>query len=392
MQPSTELTEENKSGKDRNNREPEQSRIQQLASQLTRRREGMGRQHKIRRWVYGLLFLLILVAGYIIWHVYRPIPVTTTVVSYQRIGSTAQPVLRSSGYVTYPRIATISAQTQTPVTRLRFDVGDQVQAGAVLAEFDHRELLSRRDVQQVTVSDLEATLQRIQNLYEGGAASEASLQQAQTQLTAAEANLNLLNTQIANSVIRAPFDGIVIDKLVEAGEVAAQGVCRLADNSRILVAADINQEDISQITMESSAVVSLDAYPETEYAAAIYEIMPAVDPAKNTIEVKIALLDPDDRFKSNMSTKVFFTDERVTENARLQAILTVDRSAVISGTDGGSELMIIQNQVVKRRPVKLGNPIGDQMIEVLSGVEANQRVVLNPGQYDLKPGDRVEII
>ncbi|WP_142713495.1 efflux RND transporter periplasmic adaptor subunit [Fodinibius sediminis] len=392
MQPSTEFTEHSKSRKQEPAREPEQSRIQQLASRLTRRREGMGRRHRIRRWAYWLLFFLILAAGYLLWQAHRPVPVTTTIVSYQRIGSAAQPILRSSGYVTYPRIATISARIQTPVSRLAFNIGDRIQAGAILAEFDRSELLSRRDVQQVGVRDLEATLQRMQNLYEGGAVSEASLQQARTELAAAQASLRLLNTQIDNSVIRAPFEGIVIDKLVEAGEVATQGVCRLADDSRTLVTVDINQEDIAQISMESSAVVTLDAYPETEYAAAIYEIMPAVDPAKNTIEVKTVLLAPDNRFKPNMSAKVFFTDEKVTANARLQAILTVDRSAVIEGKDGRNELMVVQDQVVKRCPVELGKPIGDQLIEVLSGVDANQRVVLDPGRYDIQPGDRVEIL
>lgn len=388
MESSTETT--TKPSDQQKEQATDKSRIQQLASQLTRDREEHSKKRKIRRWVLWILLLGIAVAGYFLWQAYRPTPVTTSVVSYQRIGSAAQPVLRLSGFVTYPRIAVISAQIQTPVTRLNFAIGDRVQEGDILAEFDHSELLARRQVQQITVGNLEATLQRVQNLYNGGAASDADLQNARTQLAEGRANLELLNTQIENSIIRAPFSGIIIDKMVEVGEVATQGICRLADNAQILVAVDVNQEDIAKVTPQSSAVVSLDAYPQTEYAADIYEIMPSADPAKNTIQVKVGLLHPDDRFKPNMSAKVFFTNQDVTENAPVKAVLTVDKAAILKQNDG-PKLLVIQNGRIRERPVELGISVGDRLVEIKSGVQPDQRVVLNPQQYRLKAGDRVTI-
>lgn len=368
-----------------------QTRIQKLAAELTRERNQSQTRRKIRRWIYWSLFLILIVAGYFVWRAYRPIPVNTSVVSYQRIGSTAQPILRLSGYVTYPRISTISARVQTPVIQLGFDVGDRVQRGALLAEFDHSELLTRRNVQQITIRDLQETLTRVQNLYKAGAASDADLQNAQTQLESARANLNLINTQIDNSIIRAPYSGLVIDKMVELGELATQGICRLADDSKILVEVDVNQEDIAKINADQSAVVLLDAYPETEYAADIYEIMPTADPSKNTIQVKVEVLKPDVRFKPNMSAKVFFTDERVTENSAVKAVLTVDKSAVFK-RDGSTHLYIIQRGRVRERTVELGEPIGDRLLQIKSGVNPDQRVILNPMQYNLELGDRVEIL
>lgn len=368
----------------------EKSRIQQLASQLTRGREEVNKKRKFRRWIYWAVFLVVAAAGYWIWQMYQPILVTTSVVSYQRIGATAQPVLRLSGLVTYPRIAVISGDVQNPVTRLTFNLGDHVQAGQVLAEFDQSEFLARREVQQIAIGDLEESLQRTQNLYDGGAASEADLQQIRTELASARANLNLLNTQISNSVIKAPFSGIIIDKMVELGEVASRGICRLADDSSILVTVDVNQEDISKITTESSAVVSLDAYPDTEYAADIYKIMPVADPAKNTIQVMVRVLQPDERFKSDMSTKVFFTDTKVTENATVKAVLTVDQAAVIK-EEGQNKLFVIENGKVRERTVELGNTIGDRLVEIVSGAEADERAIQNPQQYNLKVDDRVQI-
>jgi|GEM_PF-3268400 len=369
----------------------EQTRIQKLAAELTRERNKSQTRRKIRRWIYWSLFLLLIVGGYFVWRAYRPIPVNTSVVSYQRIGSTAQPILRLSGYVTYPRISTISARVQTPVIQLGFDVGDRVQKGALLAEFDHSELLTRRNVQQITIRDLQETLNRVQNLYKAGAASDADLQNAQTQLESARASLNLINTQIDNSTVRAPYSGLVIDKMVELGEIAARGICRLADDSKILVEVDVNQEDIAKVHADQSAVVLLDAYPETEYAADIYEIMPTADPSKNTIQVKVEVLKPDDRFKPNMSAKVFFTDEKVTENSTVKAVLTVDKAAVFK-RDGATHLYIIQRGRVRERTVELGEPIGDRLVEIKSGVNPDQRVILNPLQYNLDLGDRIEVL
>jgi len=363
----------------------EKTRIQNLASQLSRGREDFTKKKRIKRWMYWILFLVIAVAGYSLWRFYQPATVATSFISYQRIGSTAQPILRLSGYVTYPRISVISAQTQTPITKLNFDIGDQVQAGNILAEFDHSELLSQRTAQLVTIRNLQETLQRTQNLYKGGAASDADLQNAQSQLSAAQANLDILNTKIESSIVRAPFSGLIIDKMVEVGEIATQGICRLADNSKILVTADVNQEDISKITSNTSAVVSLDAYPDIEYAGTIYEIMPTADPAKNTIQVKVALLNPDDRFKPNMSTKVFFTNEKVTQNAQVKAVLTVDKSAIIQ-QDGSASLFIIRDNRAIKKEVKLGQPIGDHLVEIVSGVEPDQRAIINPVQSHISDG------
>lgn len=385
MESSTETKPE--SGKQTKN---EKSRIQELASQLTRNRADTKQRRKVKRWITWILLIALVGIGYWVWQMYRPTPVTTTVISYQRVGSAAQPKLRLSGTVTYPRIATISAQIQTPVTRLQFDVGDRIKEGELLAEFDHSELLARRQIQRITIRDLEETLQRMQNLYEGGAASDSDLQNIRTQLATARANIDLLNTQIENSMIRAPFTGIIIDKMVEIGEIATHGICQLADDSRILAAVDVNQEDISKITPQSSAVVSLDAYPETEYAATIFEIMPTADPAKNTIRVAVALLNPDDRFRPNMSTKVFFTDQKVTENAPVKAVLTVDKAAIWE-ENGQPTLFVIEDGRITKQTVELGISIGNQLVEIQSGIERDQRVVLNPVQYGLSPGDRVTV-
>ncbi|HYW36402.1 MAG TPA: efflux RND transporter periplasmic adaptor subunit [Balneolaceae bacterium] len=388
----TSLTEskEKKQSQQDDNASSDKTRIQQLASQLSRDHSEGARKRKIKRWIYVILIIGLIVAGYFTWQAFRPTAVVTSVISYQRVGVAAQPLLRVSGYVTYPRISTISARVQTPVDQLNFTTGEHVKKGQILAIFDHQELLSRRNAQRITINDLKETLQRTRQLYKGGAASEADLQNVQTQLATAQANLAVLNTQIDNSIVRAPFSGLIINKMVEVGEVASRGVCQLADDSNILVSVDINQTDISKITPQTSAVVTLDAYPNTEYAAKIYEIMPTADEAKNTIPVKLKLLHPDNRFKPNMSAKVFFTDQNVTQNARLKAVLTVDKSALIK-QNGVNFLYIVRNGKARKRKVQLGRPVDERLITIKSGVKPNQRAILDPQQYHLKNGDWVKI-
>ncbi len=372
-------------------KEPDKTRIQKLAAQLTRDREKTSRKRKVKRLIYSLLTLLAMVAVWYIWKAYEPIQVTSSVVSYQRVGITAQPVLRLSGYVTYPRVSTISATAQTPVTRLTFNVGDNVQQGALLAEFDNTELVNKRQIQEITIRNLEEILTRTKNLHLTGGASEADLQQTENQLELAQASLNLLNTQINNRTILAPFSGLIIDKMVEIGEMAIQGICRLADDSSVLAEVDVNQEDFTKINENQSAAVILDGYPGMEYAADIYQIMPSANLATNTVNVKVRLLNPDSRFKPNMSVKVFFIDQEVFENTPVKAVLTVERTAVIEN-DGETVVWLIQNGRVRERIVELGKPIGGRQMEVISGIEPNQRVILNPQSHNLKPGDRVQIL
>lgn len=372
-------------------KEPDKTRIQKLAAQLTRDRDKTSRKRKVKRMIYSLLTLLVMVAAWYMWKAYEPIQVTSSVVSYQRVGITAQPVLRLSGYVTYPRVSTISATAQVPVTRLTFNVGDNVQQGTLLAEFDNTELVNKRQIQEITIRNLEEMLTRTKNLHLTGGASEADLQQTENQLELAQASLNLLNTQINNRAIQAPFSGLIIDKMVEIGEMAIQGICRLADNSSILAEVDVNQEDFTKINENQSAVVILDGYHGMEYAADIYQIMPSANLATNTVNVKVRLLNPDSRFKPYMSVKVFFIDQEVFENQPVKAVLAVEKTAVIEN-DGETVVWIIQNGRVRERLVELGKPIGGRQVEVISGIDPNQRVILNPLMHNLKPGDRVQIL
>lgn len=373
-----------------NERSSRDNAVKDLAGKLTRDRGEGARKNLKKRWIVALVIVLLGVGTYFTWQYFKPVSVEMAFVSYQRLGPTAQPILRVSGYVTYPRISVVSTSYRAPVQQVLFDVGERVQAGQLLARFDDAELLARQRVHQVAIADLEETVRRTQNLLEGGAASQADLQQAQTRLETERANLALVDTQLEQTRVRAPFTGMVMEQLVEVGEVPQQGICRLADNSSTLVQVDISQDDISRIGPMQPAVVMLDAYPDSEYVARVDELLPTADAARNTITARVRVGAPNTLFKPNMSTKVFMVNEPLQQNSLVESALAVDPSAVMQ--DGNESFVwVIRRGKIQKRAVKTGPPIADQL-KVLSGLRADERVVINADQYNLSEGTRVQIM
>lgn len=364
--------------------------VKELAGKLTRDRGEGARKNLKKRWMVTVVVLLLAAGAYFTWQYFKPIPVQMAFVSYQRLGPTAQPILRVSGYVTYPRISVVSTSYRAPVQQVLFEVGERVQAGQLLARFDDAELLARQRVHEVAIADLEETVRRTRNLLDGGAASQAEFQQVQTRLETERANLALVDTQLEQTRVRAPFTGMVMEQLVEVGEVPQQGICRLADNSSTLVEVDISQDDISRISPMQPAVVMLDAYPDSEYVARVAELLPTADAARNTITARVRVRDPNTLFKPNMSTKVFMVNEPLRQNSLVESALAVDPSAVIKA-GGESFVWVIRRGRVQKRAVKTGSPIAGQL-KVLKGLRADERVVINAEQYNLSEGTRVRIM
>jgi membrane fusion protein (multidrug efflux system) len=368
---------------------PNSKRLHKLANKLVRDRGKTGRKRKRKKLIIWSSLLLAVLTGVAIWQILKPTPVEVAFVSYQRMGPTSNPVLRLSGYVTYPRISTIGTTARTPVIRLNFKVGDQVKQGDILAVFDDSRLQAQLQAQEISIRDLQETLARTQNLYNAGAASDAELQSIQTKLASARSETNLIRDEIAQTTVRAPYSGLIIDKLVEVGEIPTSGLCRLADNSMTLVSVDIGQEDIALINENQPAVVILDSYPETEYAATLYQILPTANQAKNTIQANIRVLKPDQRFIPQMSAKVFITNEKQDENQQVRAVLAVNKSVFIQKDNNYYVWQVKRGQAYERKVI-----VGDTLqnsIQIKSGLKADDRVIIEPEKYKLYQGIHVEL-
>ena len=366
-------------------------RVKTLAQRLTRSRQPAGTQGSRRTLLLFILVALLSVPGYWIWQAYRPQPVEVVIASYQRAGAAAHPILRQSGFVTYPRMITVGSNSAGIIDRITFEEGDAVQKGEILASFDDKTLLAQKSTHEAAVQDARQTLTRTQNLHAAGAASSIALQQAQTRLQAALAQVELVDVLIESAQIRAPFSGRILERLADVGERVPAGICILVDDSKTLIEIEISQDEISLLQENQPALVVLDAYPEMEYAGELFRMRPMASRTTNTIRAQVELFEPDPRILPNMSARVYFVSDEQTSNAQVYSVLALDQSALF--TEGSeSYVWIVEGGRTHARRVEIGSTLGGEEIEIIEGLQADDVVIKSPSQYALIEDIRVEII
>jgi HlyD family secretion protein len=198
-----------------------------------------------------------------------------------------------------------------------------------------------------------------------------------------------------NTIIRAPIGGTVLERNVERGEFVTNGfvgdkgakgyVVSLANLNDLQVELDINQSDFAKIGVSDVAWVSTDAYPDRKYEGHIVEIAPVANRAKGTVQIKVAILHPDDHLRPDMNASVAFIapGQRAGQEPTNQAV-RVQISAVHQNT-----VFVVENGRVAKRSVLVGRQSGD-MTEVRRGLAPGEQVVQNP-PATLKDGDSVRI-
>ena len=204
------------------------------------------------------------------------------------------------------------------------------------------------------------------------------------------------------TIIRAPFDGVVVLKDAEVGEVvspnsqaggSARGsVVTMVDFSSLEVQAEVPETSLTAVRLGASALIFLDACPEKPYPAEVDRIWPTADRQKATIEVRLRFLERDDRLRPEMGVRVVFTEAISTASgeapAETEALLLVPANALIreNGKDG---VFVLERDTVRFRAITLG-PRQAERVGVLSGLQENERIVLSP-PTTLADGDRVRI-
>lgn len=199
------------------------------------------------------------------------------------------------------------------------------------------------------------------------------------QVEEARGDVAFYETQLANTLIRAPVTGTILERVVEKGEFVttsfvgergAKGyVASLANLKDLRVELDINQNDFSKLKPDQRAVVTTDAYPDRKYEGVIDEIAPEANRQKATVQVKVKVLAPDEYLRPEMNSSVAFVEKNSAVVSKAQPPVSVPPAAVRNG-----EVFLIVDGKAVRRPVKA----------LLGGEE----VILNPAN-DLKDGDRV---
>ncbi|MCG6926953.1 MAG: efflux RND transporter periplasmic adaptor subunit [Acidobacteria bacterium] len=377
-------------------------------------------------WRWPLLLLLPVVVALGVLYALRArqalsapeVETVTVAVSRDVQPSAGTPILTASGYVVARRQAVVSAKIQGRLEELRVEEGSEVKKGDILARLEAYDFEAAVNRARAAVQRAEADLAEQERLLrvaekltaeqilaeDEREAAESRVRIAKAGLAQQEADLAFVEAQLQNTVIRAPFAGVVIKKMAEVGEsvapippgvnisTASGAIVALADLATLEVEADVAEANVAKVGHGQPAEVTVEAIPDRRYEAVLRQVIPTADRTKATVMVKVTILDQDEDLKPEMSAKVTFlepepeTGDVPPEEA--PAVVLVPREAVVS-RDSRSVVYLVREGKVQERPVVLGTARKGQVI-VEDGLAGGETLVARPPD-GLADGDTVRI-
>ncbi len=273
------------------------------------------------------------------------------------------------------------------------------RAGLLEAETERDQL--RRDVERAR--DLLAkgliSTQQAEQLDSNLASAEARVRRVRAQADAAEAAVGFAQANLENTYIRAPFDGTVLRKDAEVGEVVAPAVTgggltrgavvTMADFATLEVEVDVNEAYIGRLGDEQAALITLDAYPDTTFRGRVRQIVPTADRQKATVLVKVSIEDKDPRILPEMGAKVEFLEEAGGVPTTAVPPRVFVPAAAVRDEAGRQVVWVVRDERVERREVD-ASPVTGDWREIRRGLEGGELVVV-AGPDRLEDGSRVKV-
>ncbi|PYO99785.1 MAG: efflux RND transporter periplasmic adaptor subunit [Gemmatimonadetes bacterium] len=330
-----------------------------------------------------------------------------TMVSPIRSGA----ALIASGYVVAQRKAAVASKGTGRLVYLGVVEGDRVRAGQVIARIEDADVKAQLAQAQANVQlsraelhDAERSLGRERFLGDSGASSPASFdaaefryQRVKASIAAAEAAVEAAQVALENTVIRAPFDGTVLTKNADVGEVVAplaasafskSAVVTIADLRSLQVEADVAESNLEAVSPGQPCEIILDAYPDVRYPGSVAMIVPTADRAKATVQVKVAFRSYDARVLPEMSAKVHFLPRPSRAAVDTQPVLVVPGTAVAE-RNGRSVVFVVERGRAVEVPVVVGRQVGAS-VAIREGLRPGVQVVDSVGAR-LRGGAKVTV-
>jgi RND family efflux transporter MFP subunit len=320
----------------------------------------------------------------------------------------------------------VASEITGRVAEIYAEEGMRVKANQVLARLDDSDARARlisaraeRDATRAELADLrvnladaERELRRTRELHEGRVTSDQALDAARTryeslrariaqteqQVQAAEARIGIAEEDLANTVIRAPFAGVVVSKDAQRGEMVSPisagggftrtGIATIVDMTSLEIEVDVNESYIARVQPGQPAVAVLDSYPDWEIPAKVRTVIPTADRQKATVKVRLSFDKLDPRILPDMGVKVRFLEAARSGGEPETPGVLIPKQAVRTEA-GKSVVFLLRGDRVERRAVRLGAARGDQQ-EIVAGVAAGDQVVTG-GFEGLADGGKVEV-
>jgi len=379
-------------------------------------------------WVLGLICIILVAAG--VWYWLRPaaIPVHIAVLKPvdQASASAAASILDASGYVVARRQAAVASKITGKMVELNIEEGDRVKEGQVIAKLDDtniRASLNAARAQEdyakaglaetgVNLKNAERDYERQKSLLSGHYVSQAIVDNSQTSVDAlraqlmtqqvniqvAERNVQLAERSLDDTVVRAPFAGVVIAKSAQVGEIVSPlsagggftrtGIGTIVDMDSLEVEVDVNEAYIGRVQPGQAVESILNAYPDWKIPSHVIAIIPTADRAKATVKVRIGLDLKDARIVPDMGVRVSFLEDRkpAAQDQPRPAGILVPKEALRD--ENGHEVVFVFNEGrAERRAPSLGGSVGESRL-VLRDLSAGESVIIDPPP-ELKDGSAV---
>ncbi len=338
--------------------------------------------------------------------------------------SQAFTLLNASGYVVAQRKAAVASKVTGRLVSLSVEEGSRVKAGQIIARLESEDVtatrnqaaanlhVARTNLEQARaeLNDARISFDREKALLEQGYTTradydtadarykkaEAAAEGAKAAIKANSAALQGADIALEYTLIRAPFDAVVLTKNADIGDIvtpigaaanAKAAVVTIADMGSLLVEADVSESSLEVVKKGQPCEIQLDALPESRFRGEVHMVVPTADRTKATVMTKVRFIDKAPRILPEMSAKVAFLSRAVRKDEE-KPLITVDPAAVV--TRGGRDyVFLIKGDHVVQTPVTLGPQIGE-LREVRSGVKSGDRVATKPLDK-LKDGSKIKV-
>jgi RND family efflux transporter MFP subunit len=384
-----------------------------VLEQLRLPRDGAGDIAARRRrwpWIVATLAAVVVLAWAAWLAAEGPMPVETArAVPLGEVAGEAVPVLSGSGYLVPARpFIAVGSRVSGRIARYLVDEGDRVRAGQAMVELDPKPF--QATVDQVRASlrsaraqlDLaESELARAERLVEQGVLAEEDYDRRRSEarvgrarVAELKASLQRAETDLEDAVIRAPTDGVVLETYKQPGEIAVPGgfsgsgdLLRLANLSELRAELDVNESDLTRVSLGQAAEIVPDAFPERTYAGRVVKLAPQIDRQKGTREVEVVVVDPDDRLLPDMSVRVVFFESLPQPSGSAKASTVVPRGALRRDDEARPFVWTVRDGHADRATVEVDRVLGDRVV-LASGLAGGERVIV--GEPPDRAGRSVE--
>jgi RND family efflux transporter MFP subunit len=373
---------------------------------------------------------VVLMAGAALWFWLRPagMPIRVTVAqAVTQENAAAASILDASGYVVARRQATVASKITAKMVELDIEEGDHVKGNQIIARLDDtniRASLAQAAAQlnfaragleetQVNLANAQRDYDRQKALLTGHFVSQSAVDNAQTTLDAlraqlatqrrnvevAERGVNVADRNLDDTVVRAPFSGVVTVKAAQPGEMVSPisagggftrtGIGTIVDMDSLEVQVDVNENFINRVQPRQTATAKLNAYPDWQIPAHVIAVIPTADRSKGTVLVRIGLDQKDARILPEMGVRVSFLAEATNDGGRPATDVSLPGDAVqVSGSTG--VVFVVRDSTLERRAVRLGASNSDHVM-VTSGLAPGERVAVGDFK-EMKDGAKIRIL